>query len=189
MIKIIPCSLLALLVLSPPVVAKVVTQTVSFPVGGTTPSAVIDNIKAAKIPLKPGNALAVTVPATRTDSKTRQSGGLCLYGSFKTSIIFTTLLPRATGKLSSADRKNWQQLIAYLKVHEGQHRKQWQACLADYDAGALRLSASGCAALEKKREALLRGATRKCVGQDEALDYQLHKDLFKQPFFAASLAK
>jgi predicted secreted Zn-dependent protease len=182
-------ALIVSLIASTPVEARDVAKTVSYIVQGKTAGEVYEYIKT-KSPRVAGNAtFAFTMIATKTDRKEKKSASGCSYASFRTSAIFNYVLPRHAdaGVLKKKTRAKWNAFESYLKTHEQGHRDIWVACLADYDAAALALSATDCKALDKVREKTFTAKKLACLKQDEAYDVIFRKDVLRHPFVAEAL--
>ncbi len=132
---------------------------------------------------------AFTAIATKTDSKVTQTGGACGYGAFKTSAFYIFNLPQHTApsELSGATLANWRSFVSYLQAHEQGHRDMWRQCFAAYDSQALRLTASTCEDLDRRREKLFTSIKRKCIAKDEEYDFAFRKDVRNEPFVKEAL--
>jgi predicted secreted Zn-dependent protease len=167
------------------------SQVVPYPVKGTTAKAIYEDIKKQSPKIAHNATFAFTAIATKTDKTEKASSKDCSYRRFGTSAVYSFVLPKlhSTKGVPDALLSQWQDFAAYLKAHEEWHRDNWRACLKEYDAEALKLSAKDCKSLDKKRESLFTAIKRKCLAADEAFDFSFRKDVRKHPFVAEALGE
>jgi predicted secreted Zn-dependent protease len=169
--------------------AREASRNAYYTVQGRTAKEVYESIRSASPRVAPNATFAFTAIATKTNSRLKEAGGACSYGSFKTHGFYVFTLPKhmSPAQLPTATRANWMSFAAYLEAHEHGHRDIWRQCLADYDGQALGLSASNCKELDLRREKLFNRIKRACVAKDEAYDYAFRKEVRKQPFVIEAL--
>jgi predicted secreted Zn-dependent protease len=167
-----------------PALAKTSTRFVVYPVTGNTAHEIYASIKTQSPRVAPNATFAFTAPFFKSDKTEKKSPSGCTYKTFRTSTVFHITLPNLQVKRAPppALARTWKSFVEYLAEHEKWHVNNWTACLKDYDAQALALSAKDCAALDKKREKLFTSVKKKCVAKDEAFDFNFRKDVLRHPF-------
>jgi predicted secreted Zn-dependent protease len=181
--------LAACLHLSSSALAKDQSQVATYWVNGKNAKEIYDSIRSNGPKVVANMILAYTAIATKTEQDTAVANGKCRFTIFRTSAIFIFNLPqhRKPALMPAALRGRWDNFVAYLLHHEEGHREIWRACLKDYDARALALSAKTCEKLEQDREKLFTSIKRGCIAQDEAYDVVFRKEVLKEPFVAEAL--
>lgn len=179
----------ACLHLSPSALAKDQSQVATYWVNGKNAKEIYDSIRSNGPKVVANMILAYTAIATKTEQDMAIANGKCHFTTFRTSAIFIFNLPqhRKPALMPAALRGRWDNFVAYLLHHEEGHREIWRACLKDYDARAMTLSAKTCEKLEQDREKLFTSIKRGCIAQDEAYDVVFRKEVLKEPFVAEAL--
>jgi predicted secreted Zn-dependent protease len=178
-----------LLIASTATQAKDGSRIQTYPVLGKTAADIYAIIKTQSPKIAPNATFAFTQIATKTNKKTRSSKTSCAYASFDTAGFYIFNIPKHAepNTISRRAKPRWDSFVSYLLTHEEGHRTIWQACLKDYDAQALELSAKTCEKLDAAREKLFTKIKRQCLEQDEKFDFYFRKDVQKQPFMVDAL--
>ncbi|MCA0432697.1 MAG: DUF922 domain-containing Zn-dependent protease [Proteobacteria bacterium] len=163
--------------------------TVTYPVKGSTPGEIQQDINKNGPMVGRRVPYAFTTIASKTTKKTEERKGSCRYKSYKTSMIFTYVLPKLHGGkgLAKATLADWNNFTRMLKEHEKLHKDNWSKCLADFDDSVPGIEASTCEKLEKKVEKQLNTKKISCLRNDMKLDDAFGRQLWKDPFVKEAL--
>ncbi len=153
--------LLAAALLVVPAIAKSGERSlvIGYPVKGTSAKAIYDDIKAQSPRIAANATFSFMAMATKTDKTERKSKDSCGYSRFRTSVVYSFILPKLSSSkgVKPALAAQWLNFYDYLKTHEEGHRSIWRVCFAEYDQLALDLSARDCGVVgQEARKALHR---------------------------------
>ncbi len=104
--------------------------------------------------------------------KTAAEGGICRVSDLTFRWRFVLTLPRAVDQaaMDSATRSMWNGFVAGLKRHEETHRAIFLRCAAKFVPAAKRLTAVGCAALQRKVSRSIDQAYQACMKEQRAFE-------------------
>ena len=145
----------------------------THPVHGTTPRALWQYMNAHPI-IDPddGPAYANLTHDHDVAMKTATAGGLCRVSDLTFRWRFVLTLPKAVdqGGMNSATRSMWNGFVAAVKQHEETHRAIFLRCGARFVPAAQRLTAAGCAALQRKVRRSIDQAYQACMAEQRAFE-------------------
>jgi len=160
------------------------TEVVYFDVGGSTPAEIYRNILDRGPRIGGSRALASIDTRAMQDGGMAQNGNVCTLTDYTISLQFVIRRPHIVSEqvLSDADRALWQDMSAFIHVHENQHKDVWLACAAELDGRMSTLKPPSCPELAKTADGMWRQMLADCDARQRSFDAEQSRELMKQPF-------
>ena len=148
---------------------KVIEQAKTYTVTGTTGIELYRSIGERGPKLGSSRTIAHTGFRLTWQRDYQRRGNACVLASAVPTLVITTTLPKASGKLSPAVRESWERFVEGVTAHEAVHAGHIKDLVADIEKSTIGLTESNdpdCRKIRERMQPIL-GALSKAERQKQ----------------------
>ena len=180
-----------IMMVSAPARAEVVftNDVVFFEVQGKTPAELYKSILSHSMQIDGKRTVASITTKLTQSGKALEHGNSCRADKYKINLDFVIKRPQIADEdaLSPEDRKNWEQMYAFIRSHEELHRQIWLSCAHAMSDEVAAIEEATCRELTKRTNLLWSQMISDCDRKQRSFDDEQTKMLLGQQFYIDAL--
>lgn len=170
---------------------KFTNETAYFEVQGKAPAEIYESILAHSMKIDGKRTLASISTRLAQSGKARETGNSCKADHYNIQLDFVVQRPQIADEaaLSPEDRKNWEQMYAFIRSHEELHRQIWLSCAEALSDEVAAIEEQSCREVTNKTNRLWWKMIADCDRKQRSFDDEQTRMLLGQPFYIDAMRR